>query len=108
MSERLLIEAGTVLTMDPDLGVLSPGQILVEDGRIVDVGADLCATAAEHISMPDSTATPAFVAPPRPTWQGPLRLLPSDWTLGHYLMGIHSGFSKHFRPGDAYIGNLLG
>ena len=34
MSERLLIEAGTVLTMDPDLGVLTPGQILVEDGKI--------------------------------------------------------------------------
>ena len=108
MAERLLIEAGTVLTMDPGLGVLEPGQILVEDGKIVDVGADLGVTDAERISMPDSIAMPGFVDTHRHTWQAPLRLLASDWTLGHYLMGIHSGFSKHFRPEDTYIGNLLG
>ena len=51
---------------------------------------------------------PGFVDTHRHTWQAPLRLLASDWTLGHYLMGIHSGFSKHFRPEDTYIGNLLG
>src|SRR6201994_5167246 len=108
MAERILIEAGTVLTMDPNRGVLEPGQILVEDGKIVDVGADLGVTDAERISMPDSIAMPGFVDTHRHTWQAPLRLLASDWTLGHYLMGIHSGFSKHFRPEDTYIGNLLG
>jgi ADP-ribose pyrophosphatase YjhB (NUDIX family) len=25
-----------------------------------------------------------------------------------YLVGLHSGLSKHFRPQDTYIGNLLG
>jgi cytosine/adenosine deaminase-related metal-dependent hydrolase len=108
MAERLLIEAGTVLTMDPDLEVLAPGQILVEDGRILGVGADLGVTDAERIEMPDAIAMPGFVDTHRHTWQAPLRLLASDWTLGHYLMGIHSGFSKHFRPQDTYIGNLLG
>jgi 5-methylthioadenosine/S-adenosylhomocysteine deaminase len=108
MAERTLIEAGTVLTMDPDLGVLTPGQILIEDGKIVDVGADLGVTDAERIEMPDAIAMPGFVDTHRHTWQAPLRLLASDWTLGHYLMGIHSGFSKHFRPEDTYIGNLLG
>jgi len=94
--------------MDPNLGVLEPGQILVEDGKIVDVGADLGVTDAERISMPTAIAMPGFVDTHRHTWQAPLRLLASDWTLGHYLMGIHSGFSKHFRPEDTYIGNLLG
>src|ERR1700744_3211388 len=108
MSERLLIEAGAVLTMDPDLGVLTPGQILVEDGKIIDVGADLGVTDAERIEMPDAIAMPGFVDTHRHPWQAPLRLLASDWALGHYLMGIHPGFSKHFRPEDTYIGNLLG
>src|ERR1700744_357224 len=108
MSERLLIEAGAVLTMDPDLGVLTPGQILVEDGKIVDVGADLGVTDAERIEMPTAIALPGFVDTHRHTWQAPLRLLASDWPLGHSLMGIPSGFSKHFRPEDTYIGNLLG
>jgi len=108
MADRTLIEAGTVLTMDPELGVLEPGQILVEDGKIAAVGSDLGVSDAEVISMPEAIALPGFVDTHRHTWQAPLRLLASDWTLGHYLMGIHSGFSKHFRPEDTYAGNLIG
>jgi len=108
MADRTLIEAGTVLTMDPELGVLEPGQILVEDGKVAAVGSDLGVSDAEVISMPEAIALPGFVDTHRHTWQAPLRLLASDWTLGHYLMGIHSGFSKHFRPEDTYAGNLIG
>jgi cytosine/adenosine deaminase-related metal-dependent hydrolase len=108
MADRTLIEAGTVLSMDPDIGVLEPGQILVEDGRIAAVGADLGVTDAEVISMPEAIALPGFVDTHRHTWQAPLRLIASDWTLGHYLAGLHSGFSKHFRPEDTYTGNLIG
>ena len=43
-SSRLLIRSGTVLTLDPQLGDLSPGEILVEDGKIAAVGTDLGAT----------------------------------------------------------------
>jgi cytosine/adenosine deaminase-related metal-dependent hydrolase len=108
MADRILIEAGTVLTMDPNIGVLEPGQILVEDGRIAAVGSDLGVTDAELISMPEAIALPGFVDTHRHTWQAPLRLIASDWTLGHYLAGLHSGFSKHFRPQDTYAGNLIG
>src|SRR4051794_20647987 len=107
MADRTLIEAGTVLTMDPELGVLEPGQILVEGGKIAAVGADLGLTDAEVIAMPAGIALPGFVDTHRHTWQAPLRLIASDWTLGHYLVGLHSGFSKHFRPEDTYAGNLL-
>ncbi len=48
-SSRLLIRSGTVLTLDPQLGDLSPGEVLVEDGEIVAVGADLGVTDAEVI-----------------------------------------------------------
>jgi 5-methylthioadenosine/S-adenosylhomocysteine deaminase len=108
MADRILIQAGTVLTMDPDLGVLTPGEVLVEDGKIAAVGADLGVTDAEVIDLPDSIVMPGFVDTHRHTWQAPLRLIASDWTLGHYLAGLHSGFSKHFRPEDTYAGNLLG
>lgn len=108
MADRLLIKAGTVLSMDPDLGVLSPGEVLIEDGLIAAVGTDLGVTDAEVIEAPDAIVMPGFVDTHRHTWQAPLRLIASDWTLGHYLAGIHSGFSKHFRPEDTYAGNLLG
>jgi cytosine/adenosine deaminase-related metal-dependent hydrolase len=108
MAERKLIKAGTVLSMDPEIGVLTPGEVLIEDDRIAAVGTDLGVTDAELIEMPEAIVMPGFVDTHRHTWQAPLRLIASDWTLGHYLAGLHSGFSKHFRPEDTYAGNLLG
>ncbi len=108
MAERMLIRAGTVLSMDSEIGVLSPGEVLIEDGVIAAVGTDLGVSDAEVIDAPDSIVMPGFVDTHRHTWQAPLRLIASDWTLGHYLTGLHSGFSKHFRPEDTYAGNLIG
>jgi 5-methylthioadenosine/S-adenosylhomocysteine deaminase len=108
-NERLLIRGGTVLTLDPDLGELSPGEVLVEDGKIAAVGQNLEAGDAEVIEVDEhSIVLPGFVDTHRHTWQAPVRNIAADWTLGHYLTGIHAGLSKFFRPDDTYIGNLLG
>ena len=107
-SSRLLIRSGTVLTLDPQLGDLSPGEILVEDGKIAAVGTDLGATDVEMIDLPESIALPGFVDTHRHTWQAVIRNIAADWTLGHYMTGIHNGLSQYFRPQDTYAGNLLG
>ena len=72
-SSRLLIRAGTVLTLDPQLSDLSPGEILVEDGKIVAVGNDLGATDVETIDAGDSIVMPGFVDTHRHTWQSVIR-----------------------------------
>jgi cytosine/adenosine deaminase-related metal-dependent hydrolase len=108
LAERLLIEAGTVLTMDPDLGVLEPGQILVEDGKIVDVGTDLGVTDAERIEMPDAIAMPGFVDTHRHTWQTPFRGICADWTLEDYFRGIRMSISPRCSAEDVYAGNYVG
>jgi len=41
MTERLLIKGGYVLSMDPKIGELERGDVLVVDGRIAEVGTDL-------------------------------------------------------------------
>jgi 5-methylthioadenosine/S-adenosylhomocysteine deaminase len=107
-SSRVLIRAGTVLTLDPQLGDLSPGEILVEDGKIAAVGNDLGATDVETIDAGDSIVMPGFVDTHRHTWQAVIRNIAADWTLGHYMTGIHNGLSQYFRPQDTYAGNLLG
>jgi 5-methylthioadenosine/S-adenosylhomocysteine deaminase len=108
-NDRLLIRGGHVLTLDSKLGDLSPGEVLIEDGRIAGVGRDLEAGDAEVIEVgEDSIVMPGFVDTHRHTWQAPVRNIAADWTLGHYLTGIHAGLSKFFRPDDTYIGNLLG
>jgi 5-methylthioadenosine/S-adenosylhomocysteine deaminase len=105
---RLLIRGGTVVTLDPELGDLSPGEILIEDGKIAAVASSVEAGDAEVIDLPGSIVIPGFVDSHRHTWQAPIRNIAGDWTLGHYMAGIHAGLSKYFRPEDTYIGNLLG
>src|SRR5919198_5963523 len=106
--ERLLIRGGTVLTMDPAIGDLTPGEVLIEDGAIAAVAPRLEAGDAELIDLENSIVLPGFVDTHRHTWQAPVRNVAADWTLGHYMTGVHNGLSRHFRPQDTYLGNLLG
>ena len=38
-SQRLVFRNGFVVSMDPDIGEIPNGEVLVEDGVIVDVGS---------------------------------------------------------------------
>ena len=105
---RLLIRGGTVLSLDPDIGELPVGDVLIEDGKIVAVAAHLDVEDAEIVDGTDRIVMPGFVDTHRHTWQAPWRNIGSDWTLAHYFTGIHAGLSGHYRPQDTYIGNLLG
>jgi cytosine/adenosine deaminase-related metal-dependent hydrolase len=109
MAERILIRGGTVLSMDRTVGDMTPGEVLIEGTRIAQVGHGIEANGAQVIEVgADSIVMPGFVDTHRHTWQAPVRNIAADWTLGHYLTGIHAGLSKFFRPEDTYIGNLLG
>jgi 5-methylthioadenosine/S-adenosylhomocysteine deaminase len=107
-SDRLLIRGGIVVSVDRQIGDLSPGDVLVEGSKIVAVGRDLEAGDAEIIDATDCIVLPGFVDTHRHTWQAPLRHIASDWSLFHYLAGLHFGLSGHFRPEDTYAGNFLG
>ncbi|WP_329138512.1 amidohydrolase family protein [Streptomyces sp. NBC_01476] len=107
-SHRILLKGGTIITVDPELGDLTVGDILVEDGRIAAVAPDLGPLDAEVIDAHGMIVMPGFVDTHRHTWQAPLRNIGSDWTLGQYSAGMHRGFSTYFRPEDTYAGNLLG
>jgi 5-methylthioadenosine/S-adenosylhomocysteine deaminase len=103
-----LITGGTVVSVDPAIGQLDQGDVLVRDGRIVEVAAKIDAPDVPQIDATDCIVMPGFVDTHRHTWEAPVRHLGSDWTLSQYLVGLHFGLSKHFRPEDTYAGNLLG
>lgn len=107
-STRILIRNGTVLTVDPGLGDLPRGDVLITDGVITEVGVDLQVTDCEVIDATDRIVMPGFVDTHRHVWQAAIRNIGSDWTHGQYLTGIHLGLSQLFRPEDTYAGNLLG
>ena len=48
-SQRLLIRNGFVVSMDPDVGDVPSGDVLVEDGKIAEIGPGLEASAAEEV-----------------------------------------------------------
>jgi 5-methylthioadenosine/S-adenosylhomocysteine deaminase len=108
VSNRLLIRGGIVVSLDPEIGDVWPGDVLVEGRDIVAVGRNLEVEDAEVIDATDCIVIPGFVDTHRHTWQAPLRNVASDWSLFHYLAGLHFGISGHFRPQDTYAGNYLG
>src|SRR3954468_11603488 len=107
-ARRLLIRNGVVITLDPRLGDLDRGDVLVEDGRIAAVGPRIEAGDAAVVDATDRIVLPGLVDTHRHTWQALFRNIGSDWTLAHYLTGLHGTLSALYRPEDTYAGNLIG
>ena len=108
MAQRTLIKGGTVVTVDPKLGDLDAGEVLIEDGAIVAVGANLGVDNAEVIDATDCLVLPGLIDTHRHTWQALFRNIASDWTLAHYFTGLHGTLSGLYRPADTYAANLIG
>ncbi|MFJ3777244.1 amidohydrolase family protein [Streptomyces sp. NPDC090075] len=106
--DRILLRGGTVLTMDPRLGTLTRGDVLIEDGVIVAVAPELAVDEAEIVDVTGHVVAPGMIDTHRHTWQTPLRALCADWTLIDYLFGVRLGVSPAFEPDDVRLGNRLG
>ena len=109
-SGRLLIRGGIVLTMDPVLGDLSPGDVLIERDRIVEVAPRVDAADAEVIEAAGTIVMPGFVDSHRHIWEGLLRNIGTDVPLegrSSYISFVLHKLAPAFRPEDAYIGDLI-
>lgn len=109
-SGRTLIRGGTVLTMDPALGEISAGDVLIDDGRIAAVGPGLAAGDAAVIDATGMIVLPGFVDTHRHMWEGVLRNIGTDVPLEgrtSYISFVLHKLAPAFRPEDAYIGNLI-
>ena len=105
---RRLIKARAVLTMDPELGDMVGGEVLIDDDVITAVGTDLDATGAEVVSRPNMVVLPGFVDGHRHTWQSAVRHCAVGWDLGTYQANVQGVVGQSLTPEDAYAGNLLG
>jgi cytosine/adenosine deaminase-related metal-dependent hydrolase len=107
-SQRLLIRNGFVVSMDPGLGEIANGDVLVEDGAIVEVGRGLTASEAEEIDAAGMIVMPGFVDTHRHTWQTPVRGVLPCCTLDHYFAVMLGSVGGHYRLEDVHIGNYAG
>jgi 5-methylthioadenosine/S-adenosylhomocysteine deaminase len=110
MPKELLIKSGHVVTVDPDLGDLPSGDVLVTDGVITAVGTDLTpATAdAEVIDAGGRLVIPGLVDTHRHVWQGAIGAYTPQMTGAGYGPAVLTGISLRHSPDDVYAGTLWG
>ena len=98
----------TVLTIDPSLGMIESGDVLVVDKRIAAVGRQLIVPDdAIEIDATDGILMPGMIDTHRHMWQTALRGFGADWTLTNYFHFYYLNWGKIFRAEDIYAGNLL-
>jgi len=109
-SGRTLIRGGIVLTLDPEIGDLASGDVLIEGDRIVEVRPNIDAADSEVIDATGMIVVPGFVDTHRHIWEGLLRNLGTDVPLEgrtSYISFVLHKLAPAFRPEDAYLGNLV-
>jgi 5-methylthioadenosine/S-adenosylhomocysteine deaminase len=107
MSDRMLIRGGHVLSMDPAVGDLPEGDVLIEGDSIVEVGTQISADA-EVVDAGGFIVVPGFVDTHRHTWEAAIRACAPDATLDDYFVEVLDTFAPVYRPEDVYASNLAG
>ena len=108
MTKKTLLTGGTVVSMDPAVGDLERGDVLIEDGVIVEVAERVDAPDAEVIDATDRIVMPGFVDNHRHSWQTAFRGAGADWTFPEWALAMHRTVKPHYRPEDVHVGTLLG
>jgi 5-methylthioadenosine/S-adenosylhomocysteine deaminase len=107
MADRILVRGGNVITVDPKLGDIPGGDVLIENGKIAEVGKDLSADA-EVIDATGNIVIPGFVDSHRHTWETAIRNCAPNATLDDYFVDVLDSFAPLYRPEDVYASNLAG
>ena len=107
MTTKTLIRGGTVLSMDPSVGDLAPGDVLIEDDKIVAVEPDISADA-EVIDVTGNIVIPGFVDSHRHTWEAAIRGCAPNATLDDYFVEVLDTFAPVYRAQDVHASNVAG
>jgi 5-methylthioadenosine/S-adenosylhomocysteine deaminase len=108
MVERRVFRGGVVLSMDPEVGDLPKGDVLVEGDRIALIGPDLEVGDAEEIDARGRIVLPGFVDTHRHTWETAIRGCAPNATLDDYFVDVLDTFAPVYRPEDVHASNLAG
>lgn len=106
--QPLLLRSGTIVSLDPRIGVLQRGDILIRGNRIVAIAPQIEAPAdAMVLDVSGRIVLPGLIDAHRHTWETVLRGVGGDWGMLDYFIWMVKAFGEHFRPEDIYAANLL-
>ena len=108
MSQRLLLKAATVITLDPNIGDLDRADILITDGEVTDVHPDLEVPDAQRIDGTHLIVLPGFVDTHRHTWQTAIRHTYGDADPLTYFADVLGSLGPAYTPEDVLVGTELG
>lgn len=105
---KTLIEQATLITMDPKLGDLQQGDLLIEGDRISRIAPRIEAADAQRIDGRGMIVIPGLINAHMHTWQTGLRGVAGNWTVLEYFQKMHAGLATLFKPEDIAIANRVG
>ena len=109
MTTRKVVSGGYVVSMDPALGELQKGWVVIDGDRIVEVtDVDPGIADAEVIDASGKVVLPGFVDTHRHTWQTQLRGMVADMSMPQFFRSVRGLLSPVFGPDDVYAGSVLG
>lgn len=100
--KRTLISGGSLLTLDPSVGDLRVGDVLVEDGRIAAIAPRLEVEDAELIDATDRIVMPGLIDAHRHLWYAGLRGTSVDETWDELVAAVWGKLGPAFTPQDVY------
>ena len=104
---KILLKGGTVLSVDPQIGDLPTGDVLIDGDRIAGVEASIDADA-EVVDCTGRVVIPGFVDTHRHTWEAAIRNCAPNATLDDYFVEVLDTFAPLYRPEDVYASNVAG
>jgi cytosine/adenosine deaminase-related metal-dependent hydrolase len=105
---RTVIRDAAIVSMDPEVGDIDRGDILIEGARIAAVGKALAVGDAQEVDALGMIAIPGFIDTHRHTWEAPVHGILANGTHRDYSDVILSKIKDAMRAEDAYAATLAG
>ena len=95
---KTLIRGGTIVSMDPQIGDLPKGDVLIDGERIAAIAPHIQADDAQVVDASGTIVIPGLVNAHMHTWQTGLRGVAANWTVIEYFKKMHAGLATLFQP----------
>ena len=108
MAKRLLIKGGAIISVDPAIGELRVGDVLVEDDTIAQVAPSIAAEDCEILDAAGMVVMPGLVDSHRHFWQTGTRADSIDHVFWDLVASQWPKIAARYRAEDVYATVLAG